>query len=391
MAASVSTDFFDPGYLTRTYGNQELFTEKSKEAIAAGITFVQEKKSERVDPTQIFWSLYTLFARLRRQIAEEQNSKGKEKFGSIRSGDERKFHYFTAYTHLEHPHANYGKIALKRLAGIMNVMGVERWKGENKTQAELFQEVWGRRWSIKLEMLDPSPEGNFTLANGARFPDYIMRHVRGGELHITDKDDLIRFHQEERELYERTEMTMMIQTIERDYRSLNEFFAKLGLIPEIVKSDYVRTTLSMDIDGTYIPLAKFVTWIGKHHEGPLVDRMMGHSVAYVVHQDVAYHQITKVALSRLFAQIITWKERKGSLDELKSDIAHFRFILALLMPSIRGDGAIGNWFEQVAYNINDLVLEVPEKTLHPFEPFAAVLPQFYCKDYPKTRKIGDST
>ncbi len=368
MTERISGIFFSSDFLEANYGDQDCFKIRSEEAVRAGLDLIRSK-----DPTTGFYSLYTMLADRRRAIAMEQDSKDKEDFGRIRSREEDERCSF-AYTELTGVYQEVGNTALKRLTSLMTKM-MEKGK-------DLFsQEIWGRKWTLRVDILGPNPQGHFSqiAIHPASFPPYMRPcFLENGNFRLDNVEAFSRLHREDSEIFGRLDVSDFIRQAELSYPS-----ERRGA--QNRKSEYVWTTLSMDIDGVDIPLVTYATWMDRKSGEPFIERMKKYSVIFVRHQVRFNHKITIVALSRLWGRIVTWKERGEPIDRLQNDVAHFRFIFALAMLSYRGDGAIGDWLEEIAYKINGLVFTPAEKTLLPFEPFAAVIPSFYEKDYFKTR------
>ncbi len=373
MAERVSVNFFDPANLERKYGSQELYNLRANEAVEEGLSYVQDQIRESKDPEKVFFGLYTLLADRRRLIAVEQNSSNKEEFGCLRLKPEHDRSGF-AFTSLTGVYQSVGNTALKRIVRLMD-------KLKDKKEGAFSQEIWGRKWTFQVEILDSKPGGNFVpiLTHPRNYPPYMAEcFTREGRLPFRNRAHFLRLHSEDPEIYSRLERTTITCILNAEYPSLPGE-------RRIQRTKHIWATLSMDIDGEKVPLAKFVTGADSHETGASLEQMRKDSIVYVVHQDFLYHEITVVALSRLWGRIVTWKDRQAPLEELQADVAHLRFVFALAMLSYRGDGAIGDWIERIAYQVNGLVFTPAEKTLLPFEPLAAVIPSFYEKDYPKTR------
>ncbi len=394
MSGCISSGlFFHPTYINFLYGDQGIFQRGSKEAIEAGIRHVETELKSGQDPNAIFLALYQILTEYRHEIAQQQDSKNKKLFGLSRckEGNES---YASAYTPLEDSYQSYGNLAITQITEAMMRMGMIVFEGGReelkKRKEESFDEAWGRTWRIEIELLDIREKTNFILdpADPLKgFPPYIRRHFDGEVLHLCDRDDWIQFSEEEPDLFKRTNMTLMVTALCEKYPSdSRKILPYLRDREQNTKSDYVRATIFMDIDRKAVPLAQMITWMNRDDKEP-TKKMKKDSVVYLVHQDFALHRITAVALSQIFAWIITWKKRGGgSIKQLQEQMALFRFIFALCMPSFRGDGAVGDWMEEIAFAVNGVKLVISEKTLTPFEPLAlAIAPGKYTEQYLKSR------
>lgn len=106
----------------------------------------------------------------------------------------------------------------------------------------------------------------------------------------------------------------------------------------------------------------------------------------VWHQDPFLIEDTKKVCATLFGQILAWKPEDGE-EKLMEMIALFRYVFAYMMPSYRGDGAIGDWAELVFYHFHGFSPKHAENCLPSLEPLACLTPKNYIDDVYKTTII----
>ena len=110
----------------------------------------------------------------------------------------------------------------------------------------------------------------------------------------------------------------------------------------------------------------------------------GTSHVSAIHQDLPWLKETEEYCEQLFIDILNWEPKDGE-ELLMQKIARFRFVFAYMMPSKRGDGAIGDWLEFILYRYHGYSIQHHPDCLPAFEPLACPDMDVYINEiYPQT-------
>ena len=119
------------------------------------------------------------------------------------------------------------------------------------------------------------------------------------------------------------------------------------------KSHYILTTMRSQIGKKMFATAQWLTWLsqieGQDPRSQMLDQDLC-AVVTVLSQNLFLHDETLEECAKLFEKILHWDPKTSSVDDLKDQMALFRYLFAHVSPFLRGSAACGQWFEQSMYD-----------------------------------------
>lgn len=349
---------------------QKTFRIHSAKMVQFGCDTIENGVRKNEDISRIFYQLIDTFAQERKKIAIEAGTNEADTFGQR---PQESMASFNRYTPLVGPYENTNKKTLENLKSELSSLQHTQ-KDFIDTTKKVSEFALNRHFSWRYEIisgeeikkrkwnrpLSPSETLIITKKIGKpKFTENLSQNEVSKMLFDIDaavKKSFPALHSQDR-------MHFFLKIIDQVYSSKQN--------PDFLKSEYVLVTAYTEINHKMVPTNQLLTWVYRNFSDNPFDRMIKHSVLFVLHQDPHLIQESLEECARLFTQII---KEKNSISEsdLIEKIALLRYIFAHAMPFQRGSAAIGEWLEGSIYQHLGFAIKSPDTDTKDSTDLAAI-------------------
>ncbi|MBP9841957.1 MAG: hypothetical protein KBC64_05995 [Simkaniaceae bacterium] len=349
---------------------QSIYAEGSQRVISHAIEIIKSSVENTEDPKVLFPNLLKIMADMRREIADLCSTEDAEKFGKRRD--------------------DFGGQDLSKVLDITTSTELTTYTYYR------YAEALSRSWNEKVPDF-VSKEGNLLALDTAMSKFYLtsypLQKIKELQWNIAPKDLT-------REVISHpvtsTDVSKtLVQSIHCD-----EAFSRKVRMANRIRRDYPITyileeeveepgSLSSRVvcgqsffktSGGCLPLTESVISFQKN--GALPKR----TAVVLMHQHFSLIEPTLEKISEVFKRIIEWN--KEDPQDLKKEVALFRYLFAHCCPFSRGSAAIGEWFEKTLYAYHGFTItHNPEKT-GDLDALIALTFEAFFEVYPLTISTG---
>jgi hypothetical protein len=347
-------------------GGQQAYLQRAERAIEDGVHQIHLEVSCGKDPTAIFFDVMRFFQKERRQIAEDFEDLDCCSFGTPRT--DRDLPLYFASTPLAVQYADYNTIFMDQLKDVLS--GMKRTSSGFHEKKRVKEEmVLGRKIKFEVEILD--------------IPELVERTKNAGEKNLqraltTKKDycavmgdyDLMkRLKKEDPKIYQ----GVVLNTVSQDF---------CFRFPRQLKNNIALCTLRAEVGGKLHGMSRYLSSFDTDGVSDPISKIV-QSPTLILHQDTFLIDETLEEISKIFKEAVSWTSEQDVKD-LKDRVALFRFMYSHCTPCIRGDGAIGDWFELAIYRYHGFAkTKFSQDKLPCFETLASISLSRYMSEYDK--------
>lgn len=340
-----SKNHYGPEYSYNT--RQKEFRKRSAEIVEDACAIIEKAVEDNRDISHLFYELIETFAVERKKIAMDAGTPSAEEFGQR---PEESMGSVNRYTPLVGPYETSNKATLVKLkTELSSLPHTNRDFFETtKKVSEIAlnrrfiwnyeiipgEEIQRRKWDRPI-----TPAQAQSIAKKIGRPDFATNKSKNEvskklfDLDAAVKKSFPILHNQDR-------MYFYLKIINQIYPSQKN--------PKFLKSEYILVTQYTEINKKMVPTNQLFTWAYRNYSEDPFDRMVKHSVLFVLHQNPHLIDESLDECSRLFTEIIREKNSL-SKNDLIEKMALLRYIFAQAMPFQRGSAAIGEWLEESIY------------------------------------------
>ncbi len=347
-------------------GSQQEYLQRAEAAIEAGIHQIQLEVSCGKDLTAIFFDVMRLFQGERRRIAEDFGDEDAHLFGRPRTDKDLSL-YFSS-TPLAFHYEEYNTVFMNQLKEILSEMN-RTPRGFHIKKSVKEETVLDRKVKFEVEILDIPDLWERTLDASEANLQRLLNTKKSYCDIAADYDLMKRLKKEAPKIYQ----GVSLNVASSDF--LMRFEGKL-------KSNIALCTLRAEVSGKLYGMSRYLSSFDPDGVNDPIKNILQSPTA-IMHQDTFLIDDTLVEISKIFKEAVSWTSEQDVKD-LKDRVALFRFMYSHCTPCVRGDGAIGDWFELAIYRYHGFArTRFAQDKLPCFETLASISLSRYVSEYDK--------
>ncbi len=337
---------------------QEIYQATTRQCVAKASEVIQ-RVAGQASPNfvPVFHELSNTFARTRQELAIQAGTEYAEDFGTLATATNDEFFPCTPLTGV---YASANQIVLRELHQQIRAIPFE---GPNfaSTTHKIEETVLNRRFSFETQIFDASTmlqKSNHTAQELGKVRVFFQK-IRQDNPSATNFACVAQLKQKHPDLYAKDRFHSCLAMMEEDFPSPKDVKYSINR-----KSHYILSTMRTQIGNKMYATCQWLTWLAQEGATDPRDQLIklgSQPVVYLLPQDIFLHDVTKKECARLYDQNLHWDKTKSTVNELKEQVALFRYLFAQASFYKRGSAALGEWHEQSVFD----ALGFPGTSYHP--------------------------